>query len=69
MEGAVKSADRCAVVKLRRKSISGLVGEQLKDGMEIRDADGIMILYVNEFALAISTREVKVTMLSSRRGS
>lgn len=69
VEGAVKSADRCVVVKLRRKSMSGFVGVQEKDGMEIRDVDGAIMLYVSEFALALSTREIKVVTLSCRRGS
>jgi hypothetical protein len=69
VECAVRSAERWAVVKLSRKSISGLIGVQLNSGMATRDAEGAITLYVSEFALASSISVASVVILSCSRGS
>jgi hypothetical protein len=69
VEGAVRSAERCTVVKLSRKSMSGLIGVQLNDGTATRDVEGAITLYVREFVLALSISVASVMILSCSRGS
>src|SRR5882762_2648096 len=68
VEGAVRSAERWAVVKLSRKSMSGFVGVQSNGGMAMRDVEGVITLYVSLFALAPSISVARVSMLSCSRG-
>lgn len=44
MDGEVNSADLCAVVKLRRKVMSGLEGVVLNGGMVTLEFDGVRMV-------------------------
>lgn len=69
VDGAVKSADLCVVAKSRRKSTSGSIGVQLKEGSAMREVEGVTISKVSEFILTSSTSDSKVVTLSCNRGS
>lgn len=65
VEGAERSAERCAVVKLRRKRTSGSVGVRSKGGMVTCEVDGVRMLKVSVCAFAPSMSPTSVIMLSS----
>ena len=69
VEGALSSAERWAVVKLSRKSMSGFFGVQSNGGMGMRDVEGATTLNVRVFSLALSMSAASVSILSCSRGS
>jgi hypothetical protein len=69
VEGDLRSAERCAVVKLSRKSMSGFIEVQLNDGKATWDVEGAITLYVSEFAFALPISVASVIILSCSRGS
>lgn len=65
----MRSAERCDVVKLSRKSMSGSVEVQSDDGTAMRDVEGATTLSVSEFVFALPIKLASVLILSSSRGS
>ena len=71
VEGALRSAERCGVLKLSKKRTSGFVGLGVysKEGMTTRDVDGAIMLYDRELVLTRDIKDSRVEMLSSSLGS
>lgn len=70
MEEDWSSADRCEVVKFKRKRTSGsFVVVPVNKGAAILDCEGVMTSNERPLDRARSTRPSRVWMLSSRRGS
>jgi len=60
---------RCAVVKFRRKRMSGSLLVVSNTGMVVFEDGGAMMSNVRVLALARSTKDFKVAKLSSNRES
>lgn len=69
VDGAERSADRCAVVKFNRNRMSGLLGVHSNRGMLMLDDEGEIMLNDSKFVFAPAMSEVRVLILSSSLGS